>query len=322
MNRFLIKLGCFASLQVPLLGLLLWSYTPVEESHYIASTIDKHRRLDDLASPRVIVVGGSNVALGIHAERLEELLGVSAVNMALDAGLGVDFMLGEVAAKIRVGDIVLLSLEYDLASGTFSRERLRQALAFRPASLRGVRAVHFREFLWDRGLGVLGDVVRIRVDDLFGWRSGAISGSTYTRQELNAWGDYVAHKDKAGWVSLEASDPASSSVVPLSVSKRILSRLTRFAAHCRAIGAQCVFTCPPRPITTTEPELREMENVWNIYRQIPGLQMLDRPEDHLYTAGQFYDTPYHLSYEAGRLRTGRIAEGLKPLIQARKLTRP
>jgi hypothetical protein len=132
MRAFLLKLLTFLLIQAGLFGLILASANLRSEQNYLAATLEKHARLKSAPSPRLILVGGSNLAFGINSEALGQALGREVVNMGLVGGLGLDFMLHEVAPAVRKGDLVLLSLEYDLFSGGFNPVNQRQIVEYRP----------------------------------------------------------------------------------------------------------------------------------------------------------------------------------------------
>lgn len=102
----LVALGFLVVVTVVLLG---------EAGHprddYLASITSKHRRLDALGSPKLVVIGGSNVAFGIDSRTLQVNIGIPVVNMGLAAGVGLPFMLREVEDRISSRDIVLLAPE-------------------------------------------------------------------------------------------------------------------------------------------------------------------------------------------------------------------
>ena len=112
MKRFLRDLLGFASIQAGLLIGLWWVYQP-DASGYLASSIDKHALLERAGSPRLILVGGSNVAFGFDSQLLEQRLGLNPVNMGLHASVGMRFMLQEVQPYLRPGDVVVVSPEYE-----------------------------------------------------------------------------------------------------------------------------------------------------------------------------------------------------------------
>src|SRR5215212_5179389 len=102
------------ALAIILSGLLIGQYhTNLRDDSYIAAVLEKDRLIRDTPSPKIILVGGSNLAFGIDSHMLEDSLGVHVVNMGLYAKLGLRYMLAQVKPYIRKGDLVLVVPEYD-----------------------------------------------------------------------------------------------------------------------------------------------------------------------------------------------------------------
>ena len=79
---------------------------------YLAALTDKAAALDQAASPKIVLVGGSGAAFGFDCELLEEQLpGYRAVNFGLYAGLGTAVMLELALPSLSSGDIVIFSPE-------------------------------------------------------------------------------------------------------------------------------------------------------------------------------------------------------------------
>lgn len=85
---------------------------PHDKNDYLAEFSQKVRLLKETDSPRIIFIGGSNVAFGLDSERIEDSLKINVVNMGLHAGLGIRFTLSECLPYIRKGDIVVMDVEY------------------------------------------------------------------------------------------------------------------------------------------------------------------------------------------------------------------
>lgn len=86
-------------------------YIPEVNSYARASAL-KHRRLEQLDSPKIVVVGGSNLAFGLDSAMIEQATGRGVVNMGMDGFLGVRFMLAEVEPFIASGDLVVVAFEH------------------------------------------------------------------------------------------------------------------------------------------------------------------------------------------------------------------
>ncbi|MFZ4682369.1 MAG: hypothetical protein ACOYMS_07695, partial [Terrimicrobiaceae bacterium] len=72
----------------------------------------------ETSSPRIILVGGSNVLYGLSARQISEALGVNAINYGTHAGLTLDYLLYKAKTIARSGDLVVLALEYEYFEAT------------------------------------------------------------------------------------------------------------------------------------------------------------------------------------------------------------
>src|SRR5438067_10621075 len=160
LKRFLRDLFLFFLIQVAVFFLLLVRFNLDAEQNYLAAIVDKHRRLAATNPPRIILVGGSNPALGVQSDRIEAALGRSVLNMSLAQGLGVDFMLNEVEHSIGSRDIVVLSIEYNLLSGEYDILAIQQAISYRPGSIRYLSYQQFTDLLIDHGLTLFCELTR------------------------------------------------------------------------------------------------------------------------------------------------------------------
>ncbi len=92
MNKFLLKISVF-SLIILAFIIYFGSFMASNPDDYLAILIDKHKIAEKINTPKIILVGGSNLAFGIDTKVLGEYLGIPVANMGLRAELGVDFML-------------------------------------------------------------------------------------------------------------------------------------------------------------------------------------------------------------------------------------
>src|SRR5258708_4717199 len=115
MRRFLVKLLLFTGFVSLLIFILSIDIDKKScQTSFMAAMIDKHNRLNSIKGPRLIFVGGSSTAFGMNSEGIQKKMKMPVINMAIIAGLGLDFILNETAAEMREGDIVVLSPEYYL----------------------------------------------------------------------------------------------------------------------------------------------------------------------------------------------------------------
>ena len=314
MKQFCLKVTAFFLLQAVLLTLLLWHYDPWNESNYLAQTVEKHRRLTEISSPKIVILGGSNVPFGIQSGILEAAFGRPVVNMGLAAGEGIDFMLNEVRGALKPGDLVLLSLEYDRFGGGFDPGILQQVLQYRPASLVYLRPKHFRKIVLGRGLQILGGVVRHSIDSLF-YPVRPTGGRTRQRG-FNTQGDLIVHYGQPARISPEQAN--SGKLIPdrrIYPSPETRKLLTDFARGCQQRQAQFAFSFPPHAPEPLRQDSQVVANIAAALKTIPHLTLLDAPEDQTYSPTLFYDTGYHLSQAGAEQRTTRLVSALKPFFQ-------
>lgn len=313
MSTFLLRFAVFCVLQAALFGGLLSFHDGSDSRNYLAETVIKHQRLREVASPRLVLVGGSSLAVGVHSQMLEEALKLPVLNMGLAAGLGLEFMLSEVAPHLRRGDTVLLSLEYDhFARGPenawgggrgFDPGILGQVLTFRPASVACFGWAHLRPSWLDRMLPLLSEVARESAADAgrsLGWLTPKAPVSSEERG-FNRWGDHLLpdQLDRAPG-SLRETLVVDARGFP---NQRALRALRRFVDTMNQRGVEVFWSYPPKPQEALkDPHLLLLQSE---LESIPGLRILDRPQDHGYPDALFFDTANHLTSQGAARRTER-----------------
>src|SRR5689334_6191038 len=106
MKRFLRKCALLVGFHLALFSAVLGAYVkrfPPEQSYY-AGSLDKHELLAHRASPRMIFVGGSSMAMGMDSDAVARPLGYNPVNMGMNVGVGLELMIEEVRPFLRPGD--------------------------------------------------------------------------------------------------------------------------------------------------------------------------------------------------------------------------
>ncbi|MCR5234632.1 MAG: hypothetical protein K6E53_12120 [Lachnospiraceae bacterium] len=114
MLRFIKKVIQFVILfAVSGICIAVFDYFVLGNQHlgnYQASILDKTTRFNSIESPKIVLIGNSNLAFGIDSEKIEDETGMPVVNMGLHGGLGSPFNENMVRlGKIGEGDIVILS---------------------------------------------------------------------------------------------------------------------------------------------------------------------------------------------------------------------
>lgn len=115
MKKFLLRtLGfvCFFLVVFTVFVGCLTKYS--KEKHiYLDEYGEKIQMLRDIPSPRIIFLGGSNLAFGIDSKSVADTFGINVVNYGLQAGIGLKLMMLDAAEYCRKGDILVISPEYE-----------------------------------------------------------------------------------------------------------------------------------------------------------------------------------------------------------------
>jgi len=305
MRAFLKRLLLFAAIQA-CVGAALLLNGPQRADDYMAATIDKNNRLDQTGPPRLILVGGSNLAFGIDSQTLERRTGLTTVNMGLHANLGRDFVLNETEGSVRPGDVVVVVMEYELLSGGASGQYVLDVIQHRPASLAYVPLSSYKEVL-DEGLMYILRLVQRSVR-----RMARLSGAQppYSRDSFNTCGDVVAHRAMASRYHPSEGPAAGLDLITRGGVGKAVVRLNSFHDRCRERGARVVWSYPPIDTVRLERNRTSISLIERVMRESLNMPILNEPAEVTYPVDLFFDTGYHLTEEGIRRRTELVGTRL------------
>lgn len=113
MKRYLYKVLSFLTLFAAVI-VTLAAVLPYNKDGYLREQAVKMAMIDDASrKPAIVILGGSNVAFGFDSKVLEEKTGMTVINAGLHAGLGLRFMIADCLPRLRKGDILVFSPEYE-----------------------------------------------------------------------------------------------------------------------------------------------------------------------------------------------------------------
>ncbi|HEY4954846.1 MAG TPA: hypothetical protein VII02_08155 [Gemmatimonadaceae bacterium] len=297
---FLVKCALLG-LAVVLTGVAISQYdTRIGDDNYLAAVLEKDHLIRTTPSPKIILVGGSNLAFGIDSRMMQDSLGLRVVNMGLYAKLGLRYMLAQVKPYINRGDIVLIVPEYDQFYGNFSEgdQTLNTALLYAPAD-------RIRDFV--KSYSVIDVVLRPRVESVrrsffqatasaFGVKDKYFPPDTnpvYNRHSFNQFGDVVSHLGK------KSMNPDSIYVKELPPAKefnnRTLNELNEIGDAARERGAHAYFLFPSyidRSYSINTSQIAWLNDRLSRRMNVP---ILGSPADFVYPSNWFFDTRFHLN---------------------------
>ncbi|MDP9176859.1 MAG: hypothetical protein M3O61_04185 [Gemmatimonadota bacterium] len=315
-RRFLAKCFLFGVAIVGS-GFLISRYdTRASDDNYLAAVLEKDRLIRTTPSPKIILVGGSNLAFGIDSRMMRDSLDVHVVNMGLYARLGLRYMLAQVKPYIRPGDVVVISPEYDQFYGKFSEgdNTLNTALLYAPADRIG-------DFI--KSYSVIDVVLRPRVEDarrgflqaaadLFGVKDKYFPADTnpvYNRRSFNQFGDMISH---VGRKSMNPDSIYVSQLPPQSeFNRRTVHELNDIGNAASARQAHAYFLFPSYIDRSYTINTEAIAGIRRRLAKDMRIPILGTPKDFVYASSWFFDTRYHLN-ELGRgPRTLKMIEILR-----------
>ncbi|MBR1712213.1 MAG: hypothetical protein IJ722_02265 [Alloprevotella sp.] len=313
MKLFLLKICAFLVAFSALLMLLYYLFpTRLEADNYLFAYNDKLSRLEQTDTPRVILVGGSNIAFGVSSEMIEDSLHCNVVNMGLHAGLGVRYTLRDYLRFIRPGDIVVFQIEYsafssggeislDLADGLLAvvgRENIRKYTL--PQLCRLAKIIPNR---------VMKNIPKALLDRNADESSPNDSVYHYRRSGFNKWGDEASH-----W-TLKTPSPGNINVqlgkkrsAPRALKKSFVDWLAAEACAYEAAGAKVIFL-PPVVCRSLFP-LFYKQGIKECLA-VAGRPYIVAPEDMVVDDSCSFDAEYHVNYAGVRQNTQRIIRILR-----------
>jgi hypothetical protein len=278
----------------------------------------KRMILAEPVGPKIILVGGSSVDLGISARRIEEQTGIPCRNFGLWVPLGIEFMLDQVRASAHQGDTVVLALEFELCDwpGT---SRLWADPQFLPLVFSQEADFLKTRPLEDRlGLGL-----RLPLT----WPLEAIlrracppsppAAATDGRKNMNAWGDRTDNtRTPRAALPPKVVQPSPELAEGFSVSPKGFPTLSRFCAYARTNGITVVATFPNlarNPAYNRQAARETRARLQAFYREL-GVPFVGTFDDAQFPPEDCYDSMYHLFADAVIRRTDRLAGQLAPIL--------
>ena len=317
-KRLLIRL-CVLAVAVVLTGVALGQYDArAQDDNYLAAVLEKDRLIRNAPSPKVILVGGSNLAFGIDSRMMQDSLGMTVVNMGLYAKLGLKYMLAQVLPYIRQGDVVVVVPEYDQFYGDFANgdHTLNTALLYAPDDRVG-------DFI--RSYSIVDVVLRPRVENArrsFLRAAAAAIGRehqffppdtnpVYNRRSFNEYGDVVSHLGRKGM------NPDSIYVGPLpsleTFNDETIEQLNEVADEAKRRSATAYFMFPSYIDRSLELNRAAIDSLRTKIESGMKIPVVGTPRDFSYPGTMFFDTRYHLNEDGRRIRTLRMIEILRAL---------
>lgn len=289
------KLIFFAILVATLYGLsayiILHSPSVTEPTFYNM----KNRLLQQVPSPKIIVVGGSSVLFGIDSTILEKNTAIPVVNLGGTADYGLKFMLEEVRRYSNQGDIVILSPEYELMNNKNQYYGGNEVIMIATKNIeasKNITDLQQKLYLFTKIPALLFPRFFFASDP---------SNLPITDKGNLDWDRASSRKN------LKLNQFTASN---LPLNKFILSELIEFREHMGSRGVKLVITPPYIPETAY---LKHKTSLDRVYRQLAsaGFTLLSTPNAAVLSEQLFFDTMYHPNVVGRMIRSENTSRDLQ-----------
>lgn len=275
----------------------------VAKNAFPAALVDKHHYAQSISSPKIVLLGGSNVAFGFNSPHLSKRTGMPVVNMALLAPLGIEYILSDAQAYIKKGDIIIMSFEYNIGVKGDIESQLYTA-DFIPENKNFVSDTsHLIEKWKSRILHRLHAPVKIetvlenpRIEDPF---------SIYFRGAFTKEGDIVSHLNNyKGNVHDDAGQVLSFHFKPH------IETINRFTKQFEDQGAKVFYLYPVIAESFYKNATHAIHELEGNMAESLHAKILAKPGQSVFPDSSCFDTVFHLNGPARDIHTENVANAL------------
>jgi hypothetical protein len=300
--------GLFLLIQCAIAVAVLAPFARQAPDTYIAALQTKYDRLISAPSPRLLLVGSSNLAFSFDSTRIRSELHLEPVNMGLHQGLGLPLLLNQTLRNVRQGDVVVLAVEYLHFAYDSTSDTIAEAMMTSPrATLDGMDWEVFKK-VCDQGLALLGRRVRTLALSAVG-RMPFRPEQPYRHDSFNELGDVVAHLKLPPQQLPQRRIGKALRFDPMRVGQ-VIERLNAFADGCRDRGATVFFTYAPYPQTEFERDTQAIQTLHERLVKQLHAELISLPQETVYADKWFYDMEYHTLAEGTARRTQLVIDRL------------
>ena len=309
MKRIICVVLCVILMILPFAAIAYAAFVKIPTQYdetFMGEFSEKHERLKTVDSPRIILVGGSNLAFGIDSPLLEEYTGFEVVNYGLYANLGTKVMLDMSEKYIGKDDIVVICPETNEQTYSlyYNADSILQAYDSDKTMLLDAKITNFGK--------LVGALPSFAANKLRFGLSGTKPSSSdiYAKESFNEYGDIAVERK----FNEMRSDYDTAMRIMLScdiIGDGFVDYLNSYAKKAHEKGAKVYFSFSPmnvRAVKSTDVQKTEFYRYLGENLSFPVISDID---DYILESAYFYDTNFHLNTRGAKLRTALLADDIR-----------
>jgi hypothetical protein len=300
MNKFLHKVIRFL---IPLTLLLFLGVflpaTPRSSKSLLFAIRKKDELLKTTEQHRIIFVGGSNLSLGLNSHMIKDSLQLNPINTAVNAYVGLKFMMDNVIQYVKEGDIVVLVPEYLHFYNDYhesSEELLRTIVEVNPKK---IKLLNFPQLINTIPLIPRYTLTKINPIEYV----DTTVNEVYSVDSFNHYGDTETHweKDRLDFNPYEINGKYHPAV---------MEAIKKFESDIIKKNAVLLLSFPCYQESSYSKSIAQISKIEEEYKKY-GFKVLGTPKRYMFPDTAMFDTPYHLIKPGVDHRTAFFIEDFK-----------
>lgn len=281
------------------------------QDSYYAELPAMYRRLNEVEGPKIVVVGGSNVAFGLDTALMEELLAekgfeYTVCSFGLYAAVGSSTMLELSENALNEGDIVILAFEptSETMSTYFGATAFLKCAEDAPELLFAVSR--------EKQDALLGNYVSYLQERYGIYTSGILPRveGVYAKASFNERCDMTY--DRAGnALALGYDTSALVDLAAVTIAEDFAEQVNSYCQAAEEAGAQVCLSFSPVNSTALVGDIEEsVSSFFQLCNATFVCPVISDPNAYIMDSGWFYDSNFHLNSAGAVIRTCTLAEDI------------
>ncbi|MEO3388981.1 hypothetical protein [Mesorhizobium sp. CAU 1741] len=286
-----------------------------DATDYVRAGVMKHDRLASLPSPKIVLIGGSNLAYGTDGALLEQETGCPVVNMGLNGYLGVRLMLAESAPQLHASDIAVISLEYQNFYNPSNGDPVSQLMLAKD------NPEIIRYLSWWQRLASLSQLPHVAQEKVLRVMHSVVSPPSDNQEvitiksieSLSGFDKYGGLTSHLGvewpYAEVDRFDLSAATIVP-----DVLPLLRSFSEEMNARGVRVIYSYSPVKRDFFDEHAKAINALHERLAELPSLVVTSLPETFAYDNSLFFDSIYHLGAEGRERRSKQLAADIRDAV--------
>ena len=294
MKKFIIKIN--------IIGLVLiaisYFFIPVNSNDYLMAYKKKCELLEYTSSPRIIFIGGSNLAFGLDSKRIQDSLGINVINYGLHAGIGLKYMTDDISMYYKPGDVLVFAPEWTQFYTIMYGQSYELSTIIKAGNFKKLNLLNSKQYI----SVVCGFPVHLKQYIL----PDKITEKTYKSSNFNQLGDEERH-----W-SLENVYHSYPEPITAKFDNKFGEYFIKKLNELQTKST--VIMIPPACCSVAmkkwDKQVKEVEK----YFSDNGFPFIIDPSNCSFGEEYMYDTDYHLNKKGVDIRTSSVIDALKNVL--------